>query len=115
MWTPGIEPELEVLQTSALPIELNPQECAHALTRRQRELNPSLPVDNRMLFPLSYDGKIRHLIVKERSCHGKDSNLHPQPSEGRARPIELPQRHRAMHRGGLEPASLRLKDGGSGH
>ena len=37
MWTPGIEPGLRVLQTRALPIELNPR---HFNQRRQRESDP---------------------------------------------------------------------------
>ena len=54
MWTPGLEPGRRVLQTRALPLELNPRRHS----RHQRNLNPLLPVDNRALYRMSYGGNV---------------------------------------------------------
>ncbi len=68
MWTPGIEPGHEVLQTPALPSELSPR-LAGAQLRRQIAANGNrthiFPVDNRTLSPLSYGDGFSHQIVKE--------------------------------------------------
>jgi hypothetical protein len=59
MWIPGIEPGHEVLQTSALPSELNPRSAANGSRTHD------LPVDNRTLVPLSYGDEIGHQVFKE--------------------------------------------------
>ena len=84
MWTPGLEPGRRAFQTRALPIELSP------LPVRLSRTPPAglEPATFRLTTGRSVPSELWRLIT----CCGKGSNLQPRPSEGRARPIELPQR-----------------------
>lgn len=92
-----------LLGRGPLPVGL-PQQClcsqVHRISGRRRELNPHFPGANRKSCQLD-DGPVE--------CCEKDSNLHPRPSEGRAHPVELPQRFLSpMIQAGFEPAPGRF-------
>ena len=79
----GIEPAFAVLQTAALPIELPTRYATNG--NRTRDL----AVDNRMLCPTELWRQKQLPVVGcqlpvTEPCRGKDSNLHPRPSECRA-------------------------------
>ncbi len=91
----GIEPTLEVLETSVLPLNYAPKWC------RLEDLNPQ-PTDYKSVaLPIELS---RHKKKTKKWWLGTESNRRHEDFQSSALPTELPSQHKMAVPTGVEPA-----------